>query len=679
MSWIQKLYETYERCAGHPRFAADGDPLLPLQHTMQNAQVEVTLDGQGRFVRAAVVDKERAPTLVPCTEGSASRTGSKPVPHPLCDKLQYLAADFRAHGGEVTIGFQKEEGQPHRDYREQLEAWATAMPHPKLEAIVAYVRAGTLTADLIRARILPVDADGLLLKKASLEDKKNFPLWAVMPAGQPPENAFVRWRVDVPGRADSGTWEDESLVEAWSAYVRQQADTTMLCMVTGRDKVPVARLHPAKIRHAADKAKLISANDGSGFTFRGRFTDGDGLQACSVGDDVTQKAHSALRWLVGRQAYRKGGQVYVAWAVSGAPVPPPLESSPLPGLAQSLWEDAPEPTVDVLPLAAPEHGRDAGQSFALKLRRVMRGYAAGLGPAEDIMVMGVDSATPGRMSIIFYRELAGSEFLARLEDWHLALAWPQRVTLEPEGGKKGKSRVVWPVCAPSPSRIAEAAYGRRLDDKLRNATTERLLACIVDGRALPRDLVESCVRRAANRPVSVQKKDQYEWEQTLGVACALYKGYWARYPRADERRTYSMTLDPQRSTRDYLYGRLLAVAEHLEEGALRLAGEKRPATAARLMQRFADRPYSTWRTIELSLVPYTQRLQARRPGSLRFLKTLMGTICDQFNPDEFVSDARLSGEFLLGYHCQLQDLHIKHAANAVEPEITADSEETPYV
>lgn len=674
MSWIQKLYETYERCAGSPRFAADGDALLPLQHTMQNAQVEVTLDGQGRFVRAAVVDKERAPTLVPCTERSVSRAGISPVPHPLCDKLQYLAADYRVHGGEVTKGFQKEEGQPHRDYREQLEAWAMAVPHPQLQAIAAYVRAGTMTADLIRARILPTDADGRLLKKASPEDKKDFPLWAVMPAGQPPENAFVRWRVDVPGRADGGAWEDTSLVEAWGAYVRQQADTAMLCMVTGRDKVPVARLHPAKIRHAADKAKLISANDGSGFTFRGRFTDTDGLQACSVGDDVTQKAHSALRWLVGRQAYRKGGQAYVAWAVSGAPVPPPLESTPLPGVAQSLWEDEPDPAVGAPALAAPEHGRDAGQSFALKLRRVMRGYAANLEPTEDIMVMGIDSATPGRMSIIFYRELAGSEFLARLEDWHLALAWPQRMTLEPEGGKKGKPRVVWTVCAPSPSRIAEAAYGRRLDDKLRNATAERLLACIVDGRELPRDLVESCVRRAANRP----GQEHWEWEQTLGVACALYKGYWARYPRADARRTYSMTLDPQRSTRDYLYGRLLAVAEHLEGVALWLAGEKRPATAARLMQRFADRPYSTWRTIELSLVPYTQRLQARRPGTLQFLKTLMGTICEQFDPEEFTSDARLSGEFLLGYHCQLQDLRTKHTADAADPEITADSKETPH-
>ena len=65
-----------------------------------------------------------------------------------------------------------------------------------------------------------------------------------------------------------------------------------------------------------------------------------------------------------------------------------------------------------------------------------------------------------------------------------------------------------------------------------------------------------------------------------------------------------MTLETDRRTRDYLYGRLLAIAENIESRALFVARETRDTTAARLMQRFADRPYSTWRTIELALVPY---------------------------------------------------------------------------
>jgi len=64
-----------------------------------------------------------------------------------------------------------------------------------------------------------------------------------------------------------------------------------------------------------------------------------------------------------------------------------------------------------------------------------------------------------------------------------------------------------------------------------------------------------------------------------------------------------MALDKDRTSRDYLYGRLLAVAEYIERAALELAGEKRPTNAERLMQRFADHPYATWRQLALQLSP----------------------------------------------------------------------------
>lgn len=120
-----------------------------------------------------------------------------------------------------------------------------------------------------------------------------------------------------------------------------------------------------------------------------------------------------------------------------------------------------------------------------------------------------------------------------------------------------------------------------------------------------------------------------------------------------------MTLEPGRASRDYLYGCLLAVAEHIEARALFVGGEDRPTTAARLMQRFADHPMSTWRTIELSLQPYMQRLQTRRGGFLRNMRTLLGEIFAKFKSGDFADDRRLNGEFLLGYHCQLQELRAK--------------------
>ena len=87
-----------------------------------------------------------------------------------------------------------------------------------------------------------------------------------------------------------------------------------------------------------------------------------------------------------------------------------------------------------------------------------------------------------------------------------------------------------------------------------------------------------------------------------------------------------------------------------------MAGEGRETTSARLMQRFADRPFSTWRTIELALTPYRARLHSSEK-TMAFLKSrerlldeVMCAFCDgDFSKEK---DSPLTGEFLLGYHCQ---------------------------
>jgi len=100
----------------------------------------------------------------------------------------------------------------------------------------------------------------------------------------------------------------------------------------------------------------------------------------------------------------------------------------------------------------------------------------------------------------------------------------------------------------------------------------------------------------------------------------------------------------------------LALADSLEQWALSKAGEDRQTNAARLMQRFADRPYSTWRTIELSLAPY----KARLGGQSQKRQALIDKVHSMFDsPEDYTRDKKLSGEFLLGYHCQREALRQK--------------------
>ncbi|MDT8447700.1 MAG: type I-C CRISPR-associated protein Cas8c/Csd1 [bacterium] len=618
MSWIQKLYETYQQCA--PAALNTPDPLAPISHVTQQAHIEVTLDGNGNFKGAEVVEK--VPTLVPATEDSANRTSGQAA-HPLCDKLQYCAADYPDLGGRKPSYFE--------GYQSQLGQWcASEFSHPKAQAVLSYISQKRLVRDLIDSGVCWLDPQEQLCTNAPPDqttEAKLFKMLTPKEGLRDQGDGFVRWRVNIPGDPYPETWNDPLLLDAWSRYDQSQLTKRGICMVTGEESV-LAEKHPSKLRNSADKAKLVSSNDTSGFTFRGRFSQAD--QAVGVGFEVSQKAHNALRWLIKRQGFMNEDQVIVCWAVAGQEIPDPWADS------ATLFGEESQPEAVT--------SSEAGQTYAKQLAKALAGYRQNLNDSAAMVVMALDSATPGRLAITYYRELTGSEFLDRVQDWHEKTAW-YRVS-------KGQRY----IGAPLPREIAEAAYGQMVDSKLKKATVERLLPCIIDGRPLPLDLVESIVRRASNRI----GQEPWFWERTLGTACALF--------RKQANGSYSMTLEEQRTSRDYLYGRLLAIADFLEGKALFLADEDRETTAARMMHRFSSQPFATWPLIHQALGPYKARLRAKRPKQLDYLERQIMEVTSQFNPADFLDNRRLSGEFLLGFYCQRQALRFKpdHSEETIE-------------
>lgn len=629
MSWIEQLWRTYEAHetqVARPSGDHNEAVLLPICHMTQKAQIEVVIDGEGHFLRARVVPAGQARTIIPCTEDSESRSGNKPVHHPLCDKLQYVAGDFVAYGGKVTKGFETSPREPYESYVTDLARWCESpFGHRKLRAVLKYVQRGRLVEDLVAAGTLYLGPDGKLLEEWTDNTAEPPAIFqAVRP--KPQWEAFVRWVVEIPGDPQAAVWSDLELYDSWIRYYLSQPRAVDVCYVTGRREKRAAK-HPADIRRDGDDAKIISGNDDSGFTFRGRFTQLD--EAISVGLETTQKAHKALRWLMRKQGTRIGDFAVVAWSVMGEDVPDPLADS-----FELLGIDA--------PAVEARAAGSVGEDFALRLRRRMLGYNASLGDASHIVVMAVDSLTPGRLSIAFYRELNGSEFLARIEHWHATCAWRHSYKLRPVEGTRRLEPVEF-VGAPAPVDIAYACYGRTLDEKLQKRAVQRLLPCIIDGQPIPADFVERAVRRAAS-PLS--HVDDQAWNKTLSIACALYR-------KQNEREGYDLALEEGRRSRDYLFGRLLALADELEAWALRETSEKRTTNAVQLMARFADRPYSTWRTLEaIKLTPYKLRLGTKGRGLLNQISYVTAL----FDPNDFTSDRPLSGEFLLGYHCQRQAL-----------------------
>ena len=104
--------------------------------------------------------------------------------------------------------------------------------------------------------------------------------------------------------------------------------------------------------------------------------------------------------------------------------------------------------------------------------------------------------------------------------------------------------------------------------------------------------------------------------------------------------------------RDYLYGRLLAVADRIEYRTFDKDDGKRVTNARRLMSAFSQHPYHTWKELEERTQPYLLKLPV--PERSVYNKTI-DEIFHQFNPEDFTDNSRLQGLYLLGYHSQSYD------------------------
>ena len=72
-----------------------------------------------------------------------------------------------------------------------------------------------------------------------------------------------------------------------------------------------------------------------------------------------------------------------------------------------------------------------------------------------------------------------------------------------------------------------------------------------------------------------------------------------------------MALDKNCSDRSYLFGRLLAITDAVENSAYNTSEDRRETNDLRMQKAFALRPMSTWRLLEEKLEPYYKQLNPR--------------------------------------------------------------------
>lgn len=596
MSFWQHLADSYDQNAEALKLSY---PLSTTSISNNGDMIAIiVIDGDGNFVRASKIEKanhkkgiDTELIAIPVTEESMGRRGRDAwkLPHPLFDQYEYLKGDGRKFESYVT---------KLKDFAES--EFATS----HVKAVYQYVTKGTVEKDLL---------------DMNTKAKTN-----------------IVFQVEMPDDPQSKVWENKTVFNAWHQYYFGKITESSLDYVSGTGQ-PIATFHPKKISSASANAKLVSANDDTNYTFRGKFS--ESTEAVSIGYETSQKAHQFLRYLINDRGYYCGEQVILSFTVGSTEklLPPPIED-------KSIWaclQESPATTASDVQINL---RAETGFDYADALRKSLAGFGHGkaLEQHAKTVVLALDAATTGRLAITFYRELDRNEYLEKVADWHSGCKWHQKFW------DKKNGKYVPYVGAPSVDQIIEAVYGKprgRKDEsytKIKKAARERLLRSVFDGASLPMDYVTATVRRASN-PLGITKGGKFDrngFERVVSTACALVRKDYQQHKKED----YKLSVELDRTDRDYLYGRLLGAADKLEEYALYKKESKRVVTAAiRYMQSFAMRPFRTWQTIHGCLNPYIQTVKGIAFNEIKAVK-------DKFIPGDYEKDTPLNGSYLIGYY-----------------------------
>lgn len=656
MSWMSELYQVYENNCGK---GDEKTVLLPVAHSTANAQIEVTLSEEGAFITASKIeDKTEAETIIPVTEDSCARSSGN-TPHPFADKLLYIAGDYKYY----ATGKRADNTEYYRAYMEQLKKWCDSVyVHPAVKAVYAYLEKKCLIKDLVACRVFAVEEESGRLSTAEKIQ------------GIGAEDSFVRFRIEYRDllNTESRTWRDSSLYESYIKFNADMLSMKQLCYATG-EVVPCTYKHPSKIRNAGDKAKMISSNDESGFTYRGRFENKE--QAFSIGYDFSQKMHNALKWLVKKQGISIDSMTLVVWESNLQPLPGIMDRlegeqveasedmSEDESISDEDWEDFDEEDKN---LEGSVYVSDTMPAYRERVRKAVWGkgsrdeIASRLSPKSKAMLMILDAATTGRLSMTMYTEMPLSEFYKNVENWHVDTGW---LRYNPNTKKREISSF-------SLYEIAEYAFGTEKEEKgkrrvdcgmeIKKDVILRLIPCVAEGRNIPKDIVNQLVNKAS-RPSSY--KNRSNWIRVLEAACGMMRKTMREdAERKNIKEEENVALKEDSRDRSYLYGRLLAIADAAEASTY-TREEERATNVNRLFETFANRPYQTWEIIRLRLQPYLNRMEA---GRRAYFEGMLRAVTDMFEGNDYENNSKLSPVYLQAYYCQLNKIYTKNNNNSKE-------------
>lgn len=667
MQLFRQLVDVYDTLSR----ADSCDRLIPLYHSLNKANVTVTIDAAGNFVNAVMLAKEDdRVTLIPGTCASLCRS-SDATPRALADKLSYLAGDYDDFLPDAFKGIYQKR---HADYMNQLKDWSESeCGIPQVSAVYQYLAKNTLLHDLATCGLLGNSDCSYETAKQGYADfcaekgtiKKN-----AKKTNSPIDNLLVRWVVlqDKEGEWEEETWKDREVAGSWIAYAHEQTYASSLrgydCIL-GENDVPLMKKWYPYVVSSECSASLVSSNrDASQYGF-GPYTSAS--QQATFGLESADKAARALRYLFDTQ-----GKLYGYGSSCQGGIVLWTDSNVTPALP------IPDTIANLLPNQKDDEDSLIGADYSKRLLDALSGVRKMMheNQAKNVFMAEVIVANKGRASLTNCASIATEDYCHHVNRWYEDSQWLQTYKSANEGG-------AYPVIG-TPSfmviaRYATLAPGRCLEtDRVDNnkctySIYSSLVKSMIYGRRIPFTLVNTMANLAA-KPLNRKEKDCGSWYVTkrLGIVCSVLSAYYNFDPdmmdRDSNRKKVTYMVDKTLTDRDYLYGRAWGCVQYIANGytAKRLLknhaqnGNRYDNFASDAIQRFCSNPGMT-------LARAMEKIQAVILPSYPNFKPQVEelySIVDAIGMEE--EDKRLGYKWVLGYSAEMNALDAESKARIAE-------------
>ena len=640
MSLWSELSLTYSKIASDPSnkdLVAADKFLLEDGLTKIKVGVEIALSKDAEVLDVSLVPKALQSTIIPATPQSMSRTsGKKGYEYPLFEKLDYMARDWNLID-EDNISLEKKK-ENFECYKETLGKWAKFSKFPQIKIIYEFISKAKIIELLLRKFSLKdligaqaqEEEEGEEIKENletssendEGENKTQDKLAIQLSKAKESKNAkkladiFVRFKVYCDDNRPEVYFREDILREWVENYTEILGLKTLdeLDYISGRIE-KLQSFYPKKIRNQGDGARIISSNDKTIRTFGGRFNPKEPEQVATLGQKSMLEALYALSWLIkNNRAFNYDGLVILSWSAEF------IEEANIYNMFSNYEEDG------KYVFNVPSNKVTTSLVMYGKRSKGLDNFTS----QHKVNVLVLDGESKGRISICYYNELDSTMYYKNLENWCKTLCWEW---------KNFKTKE-FEIRTPNFYHIYDLIHKESKEDKkLKKHFFKEILPCVIEGKAIPRYFVKSAFKKVC-KPESF--RDYFDWQENICVACAIFNKFY--------KKEKYMKLDTNETDRSYLFGRLLALAERIENAATNYAGQ---TNAERLFTRFTMRPGQTFSTLQKQLVPYFDKLYGNgKAGFANYFKNQIAEILDKMGKEEFTSNKALNEMFILGYYGQ---------------------------